>query len=307
MISKRWFTACDKTGCAPMVYKTAQIAYGSAGTCRTIETGGYRRRIVRGVFPPRNHRGRCDIGAGRCGISGAASWRDFMRLTGLIRNGVFLILMGGWLSTAAVMAQSQSNPPEPDLQTVIAGVEARYDVPGFTADFYQISTIKAMQISDEARGRMFVRKPQMMRWEYEQPEPQVIITNGARLWIYRPEDNQVIIGRSPAFFGDGKGAGFLADIRVLRRKFDITFADQEEPGFYVLKLSPLEQTIEVAAIDIYVRESDYAVQRVITYNPYGDETRIDLFNSQFGLVPEPDLFTFTIQEGTDVVTMDEQG
>lgn len=230
-----------------------------------------------------------------------------MRLTGLIRNGVFLILMGGWLSTAAVMAQSQSNPPEPDLQTVIAGVEARYDVPGFTADFYQLSTIKAMQISDEARGRMFVRKPQMMRWEYEQPEPQVIITNGARLWIYRPEDNQVIIGRSPAFFGDGKGAGFLADIRVLRRKFDITFADQEEPGFYVLKLSPLEQTIEVAAIDLYVRESDYAVQRVITYNPYGDETRIDLFNSQFGLVPEPDLFTFTIPEGTDVVTMDEQG
>jgi hypothetical protein len=33
-----------------MVYKTAEIAYGSAGTFRTIETGGYRRRIVRGVF-----------------------------------------------------------------------------------------------------------------------------------------------------------------------------------------------------------------------------------------------------------------
>lgn len=231
-----------------------------------------------------------------------------MRLTGLICNWGVLILMCGWLSAAAVMAQSQSNPTEqPDLQTVIAGIEDRYDVPGFSADFYQLSTIKAMQISDEARGRMFVRKPQMMRWEYEQPEPQVIITNGTRLWIYRPEDNQVIIGRSPAFFGDGKGAGFLADIRVLRRKFDIAFADKAEPGFYVLKLSPLEQTIEVAAIDLYVRESDYAVQRVITYNPYGDETRIDLFNSQFGLVPEPDLFTFTIPEGTDVVTMDEQG
>jgi len=194
---------------------------------------------------------------------------------------------------------------EPPLQEVITGVENRYDVPGFAADFYQVSTIEAMQISDEARGRMFVRKPQMMRWEYETPDPQVIITNGNRLWIYRPQDKQVILGRSPAFFGDGKGAGFLADIRVLRGKFDIAYADKDEPGYHILKLRPLEQTIDVAEIELYVAESDYTVKRVITYNPYGDATRIDLINSRFDRIPDLELFTFTIPEGTDVVTMDE--
>jgi len=26
----------------------------------------------------------------------------------------------------------------------------------------------------------------MMRWEYEKPERQVIITDGKKLWIFRP-------------------------------------------------------------------------------------------------------------------------
>jgi len=230
-----------------------------------------------------------------------------MRQTGLICS-----LLGALLAVLAALAvdgrsRFAAATTDAPLEQVIAGVENRYDVPGFTADFHQVSTIKAMQISDEARGKMFVRKPQMMRWEYETPDPQIIITNGTRLWIYRPQDKQVILGRSPAFFGDGKGAGFLADIRVLRGKFDIAFADREDPDHHVLKLRPLEQTIDVAEIELYVRKSDYTVTRVNTFNPYGDETRIDLIDSRFDRVPDLDLFTFAIPEGTDVVTMDEQG
>ncbi|MFZ0132886.1 MAG: outer membrane lipoprotein carrier protein LolA, partial [Desulfobacterales bacterium] len=88
---------------------------------------------------------------------------------------------------------------EDGLEEVIAQVEKRYDVLGFSADFHQVSTIKAMEISDEATGRMFVRKPEMMRWEYDKPERQVIITNADKLWIYRPQDNQVTVGKAPAF------------------------------------------------------------------------------------------------------------
>jgi outer membrane lipoprotein carrier protein len=191
------------------------------------------------------------------------------------------------------------------LDEIVKQVEKRYDVPGFTADFHQISTIKAMDITDEATGKMFVRKPEMMRWEYEKPEHQIIITNAERLWIYRPQDNQVIVGKAPAFFAGGKGAGFLADIKVLRRKFDISVVPSDADQFHVLKLVPIEKTIDVDRILLYVSKATYTVQRVVTYNTYGDETRIDLVNSRFNQVPDLSLFTFTIPEGTDVVTMDE--
>jgi outer membrane lipoprotein carrier protein len=194
---------------------------------------------------------------------------------------------------------------ESGLDDIVKQVEKRYDVPGFTSDFHQISTIKAMDIADEATGKMSVRKPEMMRWEYEKPEHQIIITNAERLWIYRPQDNQVIVGKSPAFFAGGKGAGFLADIKVLRRKFDISVAPSDADQFHVLKLVPIEKTIDVDRILLYVSKTTYTVQRVVTYNTYGDETLIDLLNSHFDQVPDLSLFTFTIPEGTDVVTMDE--
>ena len=56
---------------------------------------------------------------------------------------------------------------------------------------------------------------------------------------------------------------------------------------------------------LYVSKATYTVQRVVTYNTYGDETLIDLVNARFDQVPDLGLFTFSIPEGTDVVKMDE--
>ena len=223
---------------------------------------------------------------------------------------IFLIVTSIVLAAVVRVAAQQSTAPEstgaPSLSEIINRVEQRYDVPGFSAAFHQLSTIKAMDISDEARGKLFVKRPGKMRWEYEQPTPQVIITNGSRLLIYRPEDNQVMLGKSPAFFGDGKGAGFLADIRVLRRKFEITpAAEQPDPLLFALRLKPVEKTAEISEVTLLIRKSDYIVEQVITFNAYGDKTAIELIDSRFDAIPGEDLFALDIPKGADVLTLDE--
>ena len=220
-----------------------------------------------------------------------------------------------WIVTMAVLAHAAlmalnaaaQSPPqtEPTLTDIINRIEKRYNVAGFIAEFHQESTITALGITDTAQGKIYVRRPNMMRWEYEKPEAQIIITNGKRLWVYRPVDKQVMIGQAPAYFGDGKGAGFLADIKMLRRKFVITRSKEENASYYRLKLVPLEKSIDLAEIYLLVSKSSYTVQKVITYNAYRDETKIELINPQFDRQPELSLFTFTIPEGTDVLTMEE--
>ena len=205
----------------------------------------------------------------------------------------------------ATMISADAAGNADDMEKIIEQIERRYDVLGFTADFHQVSTIKAMDITDEANGKIYVRKPEMMRWEYEKPDPQIIITNAENLWIYRPQDNQVIIGKAPAFLAGGKGAGFLADIKVLRRKFDISKVSSGDDQYHALKLVPLDKTADVVDILLLVAKDSYAVHQVVTYNAYGDETRITLLNARIDEVPEQSLFTFTIPEGTDVVSMDE--
>jgi outer membrane lipoprotein carrier protein len=198
---------------------------------------------------------------------------------------------------------AQSSSPL-TLDEIINRVEQRYEISGFMAHFVQESTIKAMEITDVASGRVFVKRPRMMRWEYDKPEKQIIITNGKKLWIYRPEDNQVMVGQAPSFFGDGKGAGFLADIKIIRRKFSISLPKQNDDRYYTLRLVPMQEEIEISEIYLSVSKRTFKVDKIVTHNLYGDETRIDLINSRFDQIPDPSLFTFEIPHGVDVLTLE---
>ena len=197
---------------------------------------------------------------------------------------------------------AESNPA---LDQILEGMEKKYANSSFSARFLQQSTIKAMELTDSASGRVYISHPGKMRWEYEQPDRQIIITDGYKLWIYRPDDNQVMTGRAPEFFRDGKGASFLSDIKLLREKFDIVLLEEEKSLFHELKLTPRQKNMDVASIRLSVSISTSTVMRVATYNSYGDETRIDLLNSEFDKVLSEDLFSFEIPEGVDVLKIDE--
>ncbi len=189
------------------------------------------------------------------------------------------------------------------IDTIVAGVEARYNVPGFTADFDQESILKAMAVTDTASGRMMVRQPGKMRWEYLVPDPQTIITDGNDLWVYRPEENQVMVGKAPALFGGGKGAGFLSDIKTIRKNFQITLEPSEDLDLFRLKLVPNRSTVDLMALYLDIAQHTFDLIQITTVNVYGDETRIQLKNFDFNAAPSEALFRFEVPPGADVVQM----
>jgi outer membrane lipoprotein carrier protein len=221
-------------------------------------------------------------------------------------------LTAGWSTSRATQeafgqesATRGSDPSPVFLNRVLDGLENRYLISGFSAKFVQVSSIKSMDISDTAQGRMWVKPPGQMRWEYETPDPQLIISDGKGLWVYRPEDNQVMIGKSPTFFGDGKGAGFLSDIKQLRKKFEISLEKQEYPNAWLLKLIPQKNMMDLAVVYLLIQKQDFHVTRIITRNVYGDETALDLHDIQFNPKLPNALFTFIIPEKADVLRLDE--
>lgn len=191
------------------------------------------------------------------------------------------------------------------IEKILKGVELRYAGKGFRAKFFQESFLKAMQISDTAEGHLTVQRPGRMRWEYVLPEKQIIITDGQSLWIYRPDDKQVMVGKAPDFFGGGKGAGFLSDIRELRKSFTVQLQTEQSAKYHRLRLVPKKPTPDLADMVLSVAKFNYQVDQVITHNRYGDETMIVLNNYQFNLNPKDDLFRFVIPEGVDVVQIDQ--
>jgi len=210
------------------------------------------------------------------------------------------LLLSSELRLSALAADSDLT-----LEQILDRLEKHYTGNNFKAEFIQESTVQAMEITDFASGKIFVRYPGKMRWEYEKPERQIIITDGFKLWIYRPADNQVMTGSAPAFFSDGKGASFLSDITLVRKKFNISLGESKDDFFYELKLKPLEKTLDVTDIRLSVTKNTFTVIRVVTYNSYGDKNHIEFLNHEFKAELNDSLFSFEAPEGIDVLQMDE--
>ncbi|MEE4358694.1 MAG: outer membrane lipoprotein carrier protein LolA [Desulfococcaceae bacterium] len=188
---------------------------------------------------------------------------------------------------------------------ILKGVEKRYSGKGFIAYFKQMSTIKAMDITDTAEGKVFIKGPGMMRWEYEKPEKQIILTDGEELWIFKPADNQVMTGKAPSYFGDGKGGGILSDIRIVRDKFTVTAESHKDSDYYQLLLIPGEKKPDLTAVRLFITKKNYDIERIITYNAYEDETLIEMEHLQFDQNIDDSVFSFQIPEGADVVQLEE--
>ena len=198
------------------------------------------------------------------------------------------------------------NVSDVSLADVMEQVEKRYAFSGFSANFFQASTIKAMEITDSASGKAFFKRPDKMRWEYETPDRQTIITDGNRLWIYRPDDNQVMVGEAPSFFEDGKGFSFLSDMKLVKKQFTILLDKKVEDDTHVLKLLPRQKAFDVSVIYLFVSTKTFEVVKIVTYNSYEDETRIEFKDIQFKQKLDESLFNFNIPQGIEVLHLDGQ-
>ena len=208
------------------------------------------------------------------------------------------------LNPQAAECKDASHPLNLSLDEIMDGIENRYAAKGFSANFSQESTIKAMDITDTASGNLFVKAPGMMRWEYEKPDQQLIITDGKRLWVYRQDDNQVMVGTSPYFFGNGKGGGFLSDMKIIREKFNISLDDKTSDKYYVLRLIPKGKVFDISLIYLSISINIFDIVQITTYNLYNDETKIYLENIEFKKHIDDSMFYFEIPEGADILQLD---
>ena len=80
-------------------------------------------------------------------------------------------------------------------QTLIGHVEARYaQTKDFQADFTQELRIEGFDTPIRSAGRVYLKKPGLLRWDYLEPTVEHIYVHDDRLAVYVPHHNQVVKG-----------------------------------------------------------------------------------------------------------------
>ena len=203
-----------------------------------------------------------------------------------------------------VLCTKDARAETPETREVLNRMEKKYAHRDFSADFHQISTLTALEITETASGKAFFSHPGKMRWEYLVPTRHQIISDGDTLWIYRPDENQVVKGDARAFFTAGAGGAFLSNISLVREQFSADIKENPTDVDHVtLILKPRKPSTEIKSIHIRILKKNDHIVQVKTVNPYGDETTLEFWNIAFNKIA-PEVFDFNVPEDVDVIDME---
>jgi outer membrane lipoprotein carrier protein len=114
-----------------------------------------------------------------------------------------------------------------------------------------------------------------------------------------------MVGNAPSYFGEGKGANFLSDIKRIRRNFNITLEKSNRNDYYLLKLLPGKKSFDLSVIYLSISKKTFDVVQIVTLNAYEDENKIKLSNFQFKENLSDLMFSFKPPENTEILNLED--
>ena len=201
---------------------------------------------------------------------------------------------------ALVLMAAPAPAADDPLHHALTRLQGRYETTRtLTADFRQSVESPTLASPLESRGTVAFEKPNRMRWDYAAPDPQLIVGDGETLWIYQPEDKQVIKAPLAQAFQAQTPVSFLGGLGRVERDFQASL-ERDEPARWVLRLVPRKDA-GIGTLTLAVRKADAAIEEARIADPLGTTTRIVFANERRNVPLDAALFRFTPPPGVDVV------
>ncbi|ABC79865.1 LolA family protein [Anaeromyxobacter dehalogenans] len=128
-------------------------------------------------------------------------------------------------------------------------------------------------------GTLRVKKPGMMRWDYEKPAPKTVAVKGSRLVQYEPEENQAYVDEAFDSSAMSAAVTFLLGKGDLLREFDVSL-----DGAGALLLRPKEADPRVESIALTVAaDGQVTATRVVDGAGNANEIRFEDVRRNVGL------------------------
>jgi outer membrane lipoprotein carrier protein len=165
------------------------------------------------------------------------------------------------------------------------------------ADFEQQLRDGQGRLIETSSGKFALHRPNRFRWDYLKPHPQTIVADGAKLWLYDPDLDQVTVrpleqtlAGTPAMLLSGEG-----DLHVSFR-----FAKTEKRGqLEWLTLIPKRSDTDFKSVKLGLRGNALAAMELA--DKLGQTTVLEFINVQRNPKFDAGRFVFTPPKGADVI------
>ena len=202
---------------------------------------------------------------------------------------------------AAVPASAQS------LDDVVRGLEGAYGkMNDLKAEFSQSAFNKSLNQTIPAHGTVYLKKGGKLRWEYAEPTPQQIVSDGKTIWIFTPTLNQVNVGPAPEALA-GPAGSFLTGLGRLREHFGVRFLNPAQPkdagGNVVLDLTPKKPLPTLARLILSVDGGNWEIRKAVVYDQFENTVTMQFAKVAVNTGLSDNLFAFVPPKGVATVPL----
>jgi len=206
-----------------------------------------------------------------------------------------------WVTVATVPAAAQS------LDDVVREIETVYSrMTDLRADFTQSAFNKSLNQTISARGTVYLKKGGKLRWEYTEPTPQEIVSDGKKLWVYTPTLNQANVADAPEALA-GPAGSFLAGLGRLRSEFQVRFLNPAQPkdaeGSWVLDLTPKQPLPTLTRLILSVDGKSWEVRKAIVHDQFENTVTMRFTKMAVNSGLPERTFTFVAPKGVVIVPL----
>ncbi len=200
-------------------------------------------------------------------------------------------------------AKPAAEAPEVKRGRLLAGRVQKYygRSKDFSAAFAQRYSYLALGRVDEKTGLVQVKKPGLVRWEYQTPESKLLVLDGSAFWQWAPEDNQVVVKRNVQATELSSAFTFLWGKGDLLAEFSpkaIALPDGMPKG-EALELLPKKPGGSVQKLVFSVDAKGQVVASQVT-DAQGNENRLVFSEAKVDQKLPDGLFKFEVPKGASV-------
>ncbi|MCD6151993.1 MAG: outer membrane lipoprotein carrier protein LolA [Deltaproteobacteria bacterium] len=122
-------------------------------------------------------------------------------------------------------------------------IKAVFEKPGlWVGDFVQEAHMPDVEEAAISRGTVYFKIPDCMRWEFKEPDIQLLISDGKKLWFYDASLEQVMIGEVAQVTEARLMMHLLTNLEKLQDDYQVTvYESADDP---IIKVSLLPRAAE---------------------------------------------------------------
>ena len=208
------------------------------------------------------------------------------------------------LGPSAARAQAPVRTAE-DLQQAL---QRRYEsMLDLTADFTQTYEGGVLRSRLVESGRVQLKIPGKMRWDYQEPEHKLMVSDGEQMFMYLPDDEQVMVVPVPSADQATSPALILAGIGDFVNDFTAALDTVQDapPDSYVLRLTPTRPEPDFEFLTVVLDSRSLTITRLMAYDLQGGISTFFFSNLQENLDLSDTPFTFEIPRDTEIISISQ--